>query len=188
MARYAFGGRPICERRSSVDIRALRRRCSLFPGLTFSQDFTGSVSIVTEHDALMLIYSVQRPGTTELRPARQRVAITWTDCALGGRRPWFRCACGRRVAILYASRALYKCRQCCGLAYASQSEGPCDRNRRRIQKIRMRLGGGRSVLDPFPEKPRGMHWRTYDRLRAQATTAEASSIALIAERWGLPLP
>jgi hypothetical protein len=52
----------------------------------------------------------------------------------------------------------------------------------------MRLGGGPSVLDPFPEKPRGMHWRTYDRLRAKATAAEARSMALIAERWGLPLP
>jgi hypothetical protein len=185
VVRVAYGGRPICERRSSVDIRTLRRRCSLYPGLSFSQDFTGSVGVETGLDAVTLVYSVQRPGTTEWKPARQRVAITWTACALGGRRPWFRCACGRRVAILYASRGLYKCRQCCGLAYASQSTSLRDRSLRRAQKIRMQLGGGPSVLDPFPEKPRGMHWRTYDRLRATAMIAEARFVAMMATHLGL---
>jgi hypothetical protein len=34
--------------------------------------------------------------------------------------------------------------------------------------IRMRLGGSNDPLEPFPQKPRGMHWRTYRRLRDQA--------------------
>lgn len=55
--------------------------------------------------------------------------LVWTRCHLGGARPWFRCnasvggrACGRRVAKLYLRGHVFACRQCYGLAYASQSE------------------------------------------------------------------
>jgi hypothetical protein len=43
------------------------------------------------------------------------------------------------------------------------------------QKIRMRLGGSASMLDEFPEKPKGMHWRTYDRLYRMLDEAEERS-------------
>ena len=33
------------------------------------------------------------------------------------------------------------------------------------QKIRERLGGSLSMLDPFPRKPKGMHWKRYEGLR-----------------------
>jgi hypothetical protein len=32
----------------------------------------------------------------------------------------------------------------------------------------VRLGGSANLLDPFPAKPKGMHWRTYRHLRARA--------------------
>ena len=69
-------------------------------------------------------------------------------------------------------------RQCCGLAYASQSESPWHRALSKSQKIRMRLGGGPSVLDLFPKKPPRMHWRTYGRLFNKAAAAQARWIAL----------
>jgi hypothetical protein len=83
----------------------------------------------------------------------------------GGGRPWFRCTatadgryCGRRVAKLYlGGSAVFACRQCYGLAYASQLESLRHRGIGKARKIRMRLGGGANILDSFPAKPQRMH-------------------------------
>ena len=40
----------------------------------------------------------------------------------------------------------------------------------------MRLGGTANMLDDFTEKPKGMHWRTYERLRRAHDAAQARSI------------
>jgi hypothetical protein len=48
----------------------------------------------------------------------------------------------------------------------------------RVQKIRMRLGGSANLLEPFPERPRGMRRSTYYRLLARAMAAQERSIAL----------
>jgi hypothetical protein len=55
---------------------------------------------------------------------------------------------------------------CYRLAYASQQESAHLRGLWKAQKIRMRLGGSASMLDHFPEKPKGMHWLTYERFAA----------------------
>ena len=36
-------------------------------------------------------------------------------------------------------------------------------------------------LEPFPQKPRGIHWRTYRRLRNEAKTAKAEADYLLAQ-------
>ena len=129
----------------------------------------------------MLASRLRCHGPSEWIDTQQRVPLTWTRCPFGGQRPWFRCCCGRRVAILYDNGDLFACRQCCRLAYPCQSESPVDRSLRRAQTIRERLGGNTNVFSYFPEKPKGMHWGTYDRLRARGKAADRQTIDLIAQ-------
>jgi hypothetical protein len=110
------------------------------------------------------------------------VDIEWTSCRLGGERPWFVCSvaangvyCGRRVTKLYGAGRLFACRHCYRLAYASQQESAHQRGLGKSQKIRMRLGGSPNMLEEFPDKPKGMHRRTYERWRRVHDVAEERS-------------
>jgi hypothetical protein len=55
-------------------------------------------------------------------------------------------------------------------AYASQQECVHQRGLQKAQKIRRPLNG-------IADRPKGMHWRTYDRLRAQHDAADNRSLA-----------
>ena len=125
----------------------------------------------TELNAVVLIYRARTWNATEWKSIEQRVPITWTDCHLGGRRPWFVCSmysdgrcCGRRVAVLYGAGTYFACRHCHGLVYASQQEAVRERGFVRAQKILTRLRAKPDLFDPFPRKPPRMRWRTYERL------------------------
>jgi hypothetical protein len=88
---------------------------------------------------------------------------------------------GRRVAKRYGP-CLFACRRCLGLVYASQREIPVSRAMRRAQMIKMGLGGSNDPLEPFTQKPRGMHWRTYRRLCDEAHAAKAEADDLLTEK------
>jgi hypothetical protein len=103
----------------------------------------------------------------EWEDVQETVALSWTACNLGGERPWFICSgagCGRRVAVLYGLGRYFLCRHCCDLSYESQREKSMYRALHKAQNIRERLGGSANMMEPFPEKLRGMHWSTYERL------------------------
>jgi hypothetical protein len=107
------------------------------------------------------------------------VPLTWTACNFGGERPWFVCpgaGCGRRVAVLYGPGRYFLCRHCYDLAYESQRENEMYRALHNAQDIRRRLGGSANMIEPFPERPKGMHHETYRRLREEHDEAEMDQV------------
>jgi len=81
------------------------------------------------------------------------------------------------VAILYKLRKYFLCRYCYDLRYESQRKDKKDRALRTAQKIRKRLGGSANMLEPFPERPKGMHHDTYMRLLWEHHEAEMEHLA-----------
>ena len=123
-----------------------------------------------DHDGperLVLLFRHRSGPGSEWEDVKETVPLEWTPCNFGGVRPWFICpgvGCGRRVAVLYGPGRYFLCRHCYDLRYASQREDKTHRALRRAQKVRERLEGSTNMREPFPEKPKGMHWRTYERL------------------------
>lgn len=114
-----------------------------------------------EQRTVRLIYNYQKQPVEPYG-----VAWTTTRQHYGGRRYWWLCpACGRRCAHLYGGK-IFACRQCYDLTYESAQTGDprSERVERRMRAIRRRLSGDSSLLDPLPDRPKGMHWRTYWRL------------------------
>jgi hypothetical protein len=76
------------------------------------------------------------------------------------------------------------CRHYYKLAYASQRETGDDRAARRADRIRDRLGWEAGILNGDGDKPKGMHWRTFNRLRAEHNDFVNASPAGIMRKFG----
>ncbi len=165
-----------------LDIRVLRRKGFLqFHGwMTLNWlvngAVVGSIDICAEFDRLILNYRHRR-YEEDWKSEEYPVFLDRTRCNYGGERVWFRCparGCSRRVAVLYLS-SIFACRHCLNLSYESQREAAHNRALSRVQAIREKLGGSGSTADDFPDKPKGMHWRTYSRLCMEAEEAQNQS-------------
>jgi hypothetical protein len=167
-----------------LDINRLRQAGCLQPGYWGSWEWKQDgervawIQFRREGDRLVLSYRVRHHGG-EWQDVEQPTLIAWTPCRFGGVRPYFVCpgvvngiACGRRVAKLYGAETYFLCRYCYRLGYASQREDRYDRAFRRANKIRMRLGGEPGLAALFPDRPKGMHRQTYQRLQSAVFNAE----------------
>jgi hypothetical protein len=183
MGRSRHGGL-VCEACPSIDVRRWHREGRLCEGEAFEYSWVcdgkpcGSIRADTREDLIILSFrTLQAEGWTSIQ---QQVPITWTTCHLGGRRPWFCCGvetdgqhCDRRVAVIYCTGGLFACRACHRLPYASQREQLRHRGLAKARKIRARVGGSANMFEPFPDRPKGMHRRTYLRLRQSHDAAAA---------------
>lgn len=107
------------------------------------------------------------------RGVESTIYLTHTRCNYGSRRPWFLCpSCDGRAAKLYYLESGFLCRKCSDMPYESQSESRRDRALRRARKIRMRLGVDASLLVPVIMPPKGVYWKTFDRLLKKLEKAE----------------
>ena len=182
--RYRWDTKTTADSCHAIDVRRWHREGKFRPGTTFSWAWLrddvirASIGVVVHEHGVELRYTVS-PNTEQAEKVQYTIPLTWTPCTYGGRRPWFLCpgvvdgrACGRRVAKLYDRGRYFLCRHCYDLTYESRRESPMHRGLSRAQDIRKRLGGTANMTEPFPRKPKGMHWRTYERLRDRADAGE----------------
>lgn len=87
-------------------------------------------------------------------------------------------------AILYGG-SVYACRHCHQLAYESQRETSSDRAIRRADAIRDRLKWEPGILNPDGWKPKGMHWRTFWRLKADHDQLKGAGMQAWAQQLGI---
>jgi len=167
-----------------IDVCDWKRRGLLVPRMGFSWSWscrgerTGQIHVRAGHDHVWLSYRVRRPGE-EWRDISLNISLTHTPCNFGGERVWFCCpCCGNRAQKFYMHPAHFRCRKCCDLPYASQQETPFDRRLRKSRKLRSKLDDDGGVGDLILWKPKGMHWRTFEKLRKQIEAEEE-----VAEAW-----
>jgi len=177
----------------SIDVRRWQRDDLLAPHQAFGWQWSrhgevmASIRVRTEPGRVILT-CCHRSGGEDWNDKSYPVYLDWTACGLGGQRPWFLCparGCGRRVAILYGG-SVFACRHCYRLAYPSQREPYDDRAARRADRIRAKLGWEPGILNGNGCKPKGMHWKTFERLIAQHDAFVQISLARVAARLNLP--
>ena len=189
------GGGRCTDDMHALDVRKIQRRGLLRPGLSLTWQWTcnektiATIRLQVEADRVVLDYRNQSVHTNggAWEPMNYAVGLDWTPCALGGQRVWWRCpavGCGRRVAVLLGGR-VFACRQCNRLAYRSQRETTDDRATRRADAIRRRLGWDAGILNGNGLKPKGMHWRTFERLQREHDAHVSAALAGMAAKLGL---
>jgi len=102
------------------------------------------------------------------KPVEHNVQITNTPCNYGGVRYWFKCPhCRGRVGVLYLSGVQCACRKCFKLAYKSERETWHDQQFRKADNLRALLGWQPGIAHADGYKRKGMHWKTFYRLKAE---------------------
>lgn len=186
-----MAGKLTTEDARRIDIRYLKQQGLLRVGASGvlrwhrGGEQTGSVGFSIDDGVFRLRFRYQDPATGQWVPHVQEVTIERTRCNFGGTRPWFRCpGCERRVAVLYGVFVEYLCRHCYDLSYGSQQEREMDRILRRAREIRKRLGASENLMEPIDEKPKGMHWKTFDKLVAEEEYWNSSYDEAVVLRYG----
>ena len=114
-------------------------------------------------------------GSGEKRQCENHITLTTSSQPFGGRRWWFVCPrTGQRATRLHlpSGTTVFACRSAYWLAYRSQRETPCDRALSRAFALRRRLGDDGGIGEDVA-KPKGMHWRIFERALERIDQAEA---------------
>lgn len=170
---WYYGAKSTTNSYRSIDVRQWQREKLFTPGNSFywqwkyEGEVVASIHVDVGHalDHIILNYRHRKNGG-ECQNFNYSISLVWSDCHLGGQRPWFICpalGCGCRVAILYDGN-IFACRNCFSLTYPSQRETISYRASRKADKIRSRLGWEDGFLNEDGRKPKGMHWETFEQL------------------------
>lgn len=174
--QFYYGAKATTSTYLNIDIRRWKREKLLAPNNSFARQWqcdrevvaSIQVDVASDLSYVTLRYRNKKHGQ-DWKSFNYQVPITWIECNLGGRRPWFMCptrGCGRRVGLLYGG-SVFACRHCYNLTYKCQRENTGDRASRQAEKIRDKLKWMPGILNGEEWKPKGMHWKTFERLYAR---------------------
>ena len=181
---YARDAKNTTEQYSSVNISALRKQgvlnsgdCGFVPCYWWGEL---TAVIASEFRGGLLVLHCFRRYDDEWRTFSRQVGLDQTPCNFGGLRDWFLCpVCAERVGVLYAASNTFACRHCFDLTYQSTRDNDLVRPVKKQLRTIEKLGGTGSAI---PEKPKGMHWKTYNRLVSEYWHWGRVSLAVF-EAW-----
>jgi hypothetical protein len=142
---------------------------------------TASVRFTVTDNAIRFIYAFRDGGDNQIDVDRT-ILLTLTPCNFGGFRKWFRCGCARKVATMYIHGQEIACRHCFNAVYPSQREDAVDRKWRKICKLEDRLnkiGDDPIQMVDDRHRPKGMHRRTFARIKHEWMTTNIKRYELI---------
>ena len=169
----------------SIDLRVLRRKGALADGQVSKiqwirqNQYLGEyrVTAATDHLSISCQIGGSEHNTT------QRIELNYTDCHLGGSRPWMMCPrCGCRIMILYVTSGGLGCRHCQNLTYASRNESRTDQLLRCVRNARKKVGAATDLTTPIPTKVKWKHHMRYTRLRKEAEIYEIKFLRSMDEK------
>lgn len=177
-----YGGKEKCEDCLSLDVRHFVRKGWLKNGnqlnLTWSNGSSMGASIHAQ--SMDLRYAING-GASFTYP----IKLATTDCNYGGGRTWFvcpRCYCSKAKLFLRDGR--FACRTCQRLRYHSQALDTMGRYQWAYGRVQKKLIEGEC-------KPKGMHWKTFERLHDRMEVIDAKidrafniKAMVFFRRWG----
>ena len=185
--------RSTTENTERIDIREMKKYGLLKPGRwrewawNYRGERCGSINYYVGDKGVVLHYHVGPPGG-DWETVIETVWYDRTPCHYGGERLWFLCPhCNKRVAVLYLWKRRFRCRHCCKLPYSTQLACYGDRMQSKCWKIRERLGITENIFESilWYQKPKGMHWKTFNRLVQQEKKANNACREAIIKKIGL---
>lgn len=192
-------GKKTVNKCCALDIRQWKREGLLNVGNSFVSTWKSqknkqmwSIRVyVPAEDKIILSYTVTI-NEQEHRPIKTLVSLGFSECNYGGRRYWIHCpGCFKRVALLYLDDINFKCRHCHALTYQScqESGNLTDEQVRRVNHVLTKLKNqniyGFDIIDYMPRRPKGMHWKTYQRLRRQYEDEQIGYIQAVTAHLGV---
>lgn len=178
---------PVCSI-FSFTVGTLREYGSVIPGRrsggvlswSSSRNKTGSISFTTDENGITLSYT-WTPYGGEPRQTQERIEWEWLRVGFG-RRAYFQCPlCGRRCGRIAFTGGRWGCKKCAGACSDTENDRPQYRMMYRCQKIREKRLKWKPGQD-WGFKPKGMHQRTFDRLREQAEELDRRSLSIMVRR------
>jgi hypothetical protein len=171
------------ESTCAVSIHYLSKQGYLHEGINGSLAWSrngepcGSIGYHVKANGIQFSYCSRTSDHEEWENVVLFIQFDYTACNYGNQRTWFICPhCHKRVAVVYCEGNYFHCRKCSQLNYRSQHENHFDRQLSKAQNIRLKLGGSASLVSPFPDKPKGMHWQTYWQLQNKTMQCEIVAI------------